>query len=35
MKFLVPGDTVVVTGDDDRTKKGKHAAMASKVMQVK
>ena len=35
MKFLVPGDTVVVTGDDDRTKKGKHAAMVSKVMQVK
>jgi pyruvate kinase len=35
MKFLVPGDTVVITGDDDNTKEGKHSSMVSKVMKVK
>ena len=36
MKFLVPGDTVVITGDDDKGVQGeKHAAMVSVVMKVK
>ena len=35
MKFLIPGDTVVITGDDEKADNGKHASMASLVMKVK
>ena len=34
MKFLIPGDTVVITGDDEQDE-GKHASMVSIVMKVK
>ena len=34
MKFLVPGDTVVIIGDDEE-KEGKHASMVSTIMKVK
>ena len=34
MKFLIPGDTVVITGDDEQ-EEGKHASMVSMVMKVK
>ena len=34
MKFLVPGDTVVITGDDEQ-EEGKHASLVSFVMKVK
>ena len=35
MKFLIPGDTVVITGDDEKADNGKHASMVSLVMKVK
>ena len=36
LKFLIPGDTVVITGDDEKSKDGeKHASMVSEVMKVK
>ena len=35
MKFLVPGDTVIVSGDDERHDDGKHASIVSFVMKVK
>ena len=35
MKFLAPGDIVVITGDDDKGNEGKHASMVSTVMKVK
>ena len=34
MKFLVPGDIIVITGDDEQDE-GKHASMVSVVMKVK
>ena len=37
MKLLIPGDTVVITGDDEKIKdeEGKHASLVSLVMKVK
>ena len=35
MKFLIPGDTVVITGDDEKADNGKHASTVSLVMKVK
>jgi pyruvate kinase len=34
MKFLIPGDTVVIIGDDEE-KEGKHASMVSTIMKVR
>jgi len=35
MKFLIPGDTVIIAGDDHRQEDGKHASLVSLVMKVK
>jgi len=34
MKFLIPGDTVVITGDDEQNE-GEHASRVSFFMNVK
>ena len=35
MKFLIPGDTVVIIGDDNEEKEGKHSSIVSTIMKAK